>query len=169
MVDVLGGAEKDLWGKMCRDAVSLPFHARPEIWRSNAGKYMSCRGKEEKDPFTLIKNLLTDGRAVYCVYFEKSELTPEGLGVHPAVCYLNLPLTEEEKRRRDNFGPRRDGLTVISSRRRDARERVNGRSSVQPEGGPGLSREWRDSMENLTAEKGSRMRGVRPCLSRGTL
>ena len=91
----LAGPEKDLWEKMSRDAVSLPFHARPEVRRSEAGKFMKCRAGEERDPFTLIKNLLTDGRAVYRVYFEKDEPSLAGLGVLPAVAYLNLPLNEE--------------------------------------------------------------------------
>ena len=82
-------------------------------------------GKSET-PFTLIKNLLTDGRAVYCVYFEKDEPTPAGLDVHPAVAYLNLPLNEEEKRRR-------------------VRSMSGERSRVQPDGGRPKSKERKNS------------------------
>ena len=79
---------------MSRDAVSPPFHARPERRRSAAGKYTCCRAGEEKDPFALIRNLLVDGRAVYYVYFERDELAPAGVGFLPAVAYLNLPLND---------------------------------------------------------------------------
>ena len=69
----LGGAEKDLWTRMDKGARDLPFHATPEMWRSPAGRFMSCRRKDESDPLALLRNLLTDGRAVYCVYFSKEE------------------------------------------------------------------------------------------------
>ena len=96
---VLMDADQTLWEMMNRDAVSLPFHARPEVRRSEAGRFMSCRAGGEQDPFTLIRNLLIDGRSVYRVVFDLAEPTPMGVGVHPAVVYLNLPLNHDEKNR----------------------------------------------------------------------
>ena len=96
---ILMDSEQTLWEMMNRDAVSLPFHARPEVRRSEAGKFMSCRAGGEHEPFTLIRNLLIDGRGVYRVVFDLAEPTPMGVGVHPAVVYLNLPLNSDEKNR----------------------------------------------------------------------
>ena len=109
----LGGAEKDLWNKMNKDALFLPFHATPEIWRSPAGRYMSCRRKSEQDPFTLLKNHLTDGRGVYCVYFAGVQNSENDIfhQEEPTPCHLNLSLNECEKRMRD-FGPKPYGMSL---------------------------------------------------------
>ena len=92
---VLMDSEQSLWEMMNRDAVSLPFHARPEVLKCEAGKFMSCRAGGERDPFTLIRNLLLDGRGIYRAIFDLEEPIPVGVGYHPAVVYLNLPLNHD--------------------------------------------------------------------------
>ena len=125
--------------------MSLPFHASPEMWRSPAGRYMSCRRKDENDPFTLLKNLLTDGRAVYCVYFSGEQIRQNIFHyADPIVCYLNLPLNESEKRMRD-FGPRPCAAYVREPRVEILRGgRWDESRSVQPESGRSYREERRD-------------------------
>ena len=159
---VLGGPEKELWSKMDKDAKDLPFHATPEMWRSPAGRFMSCRRKDESDPFALLRNLLTDGGAVYCVYFPKEE---NGQNVFhsadPTVCYLNLPLNDYEKRMRD-FGPKPCAAYIREPRVEVSRGgRWEEGRSVQPEGGQ-LPREERRERSTAGYSGGYESRGRRP-------
>ena len=75
---------------------------------------------------------MIDGRAIYRVGFEIAEPTPVGLGVHPAVVYLNLPLNDDEKGRLRQTSGERQRVQPGSGLAKP-KEGKNSRAKKEPE------------------------------------